>query len=411
MKKLNAFYEGWGERWHLATLADNGSQLLFEYSPEALRQGLELSPRHLALRPQAYGDFPEHQLRLPGLICDCLPDGWGLLLMDRLFRSLGKDPARVSPLERLAFVGAGAMGALTFSPAEPMESLDLRLNLLAVAKEAENVIADRASQALTALAALGGSPQGARPKVLVHYDVQNETIYSRPSPGSQPWLVKFQAPHETKHACALEQIYAEYARTCGLEMPQTRYFDLDAHRAAFGTARFDVEDGMRVPMHTLSGALHADFRLPGAVDYTTFLRATRFFTRSVVQVKKAYERAVFNVLFNNRDDHPKNHAFRLNRKREWELAPCYDLTFSFGPGGEHYLDVCGEGRAVRREHMLKLASQGGLDRKWAERTMDRMLDAAAGFGRNPQFVSAGRLHPQFAEVVKAVEANHKRLAS
>lgn len=30
MKKIAIFYEGWGERWHLATLADNGRQLLFE---------------------------------------------------------------------------------------------------------------------------------------------------------------------------------------------------------------------------------------------------------------------------------------------------------------------------------------------------------------------------------------------
>ena len=78
MKKLRVFYEGWGERWPLATLADDGRHLLFEYSAEALQQGLELSPRHLALRAQAYGGFPEHQMRLPGLVADALPDGWGL---------------------------------------------------------------------------------------------------------------------------------------------------------------------------------------------------------------------------------------------------------------------------------------------------------------------------------------------
>jgi hypothetical protein len=32
-------------------------------------------------------------------------------------------------------------------------------------------------------------------------------------------------------------------------------------------------------MHTLAGALHADFRLPG-VSYQTLLRATRLFTKS-----------------------------------------------------------------------------------------------------------------------------------
>jgi serine/threonine-protein kinase HipA len=100
MKKISVYYEGWGERWLLGTLADDGQRLLFEYSSEALQQGLELSPRNLALRALAYGDFPAHQMRLPGLVADALPDGWGLMLMDRLFRKNGRDPASVSPLDR-----------------------------------------------------------------------------------------------------------------------------------------------------------------------------------------------------------------------------------------------------------------------------------------------------------------------
>ena len=57
-------------------------------------------------------------------------------------------------------------------------------------------------------------------------------------------------------------------------------------------------------------------------------------------VLKAYERAIFNVLFNNRDDHSKNFAFRLDRERRWRLAPAYDLTFNVGPGGEHQMALC-----------------------------------------------------------------------
>ncbi len=61
LKQLRVIYQGWGECWPLGTLADDGRHLLFEYSPEALRQGLELSPLRLKLRPQAYGGFAEHQ--------------------------------------------------------------------------------------------------------------------------------------------------------------------------------------------------------------------------------------------------------------------------------------------------------------------------------------------------------------
>jgi serine/threonine-protein kinase HipA len=89
MKKLSVIYAGWGERYVLGYLGDDGSQLLFEYTPEALKRGLELSPLNLKLRQQGYSDFPQHQYRLPGLIADALPDGWGLILQDKLFRKKG----------------------------------------------------------------------------------------------------------------------------------------------------------------------------------------------------------------------------------------------------------------------------------------------------------------------------------
>jgi hypothetical protein len=43
MKLLNVIFNGWGERWQLGTLADNGKDILFEYSPEALRRDIELA--------------------------------------------------------------------------------------------------------------------------------------------------------------------------------------------------------------------------------------------------------------------------------------------------------------------------------------------------------------------------------
>lgn len=61
-------------------------------------------------------------------------------------------------------------------------------------------------------------------------------------------------------------------------MPGTRYFELDGKHAAFEVKRFDRQEGMDVPMHTLAGFLHVDYRIP-SVDCTTFLRANRAITR------------------------------------------------------------------------------------------------------------------------------------
>ncbi|TAK86127.1 MAG: type II toxin-antitoxin system HipA family toxin [Aquabacterium sp.] len=376
MRQLAVHYCGWGEDWPLGLLADDGGTLLFEYTPQALAQGLELSPLHLKLRAAAYGGFPPHQHRLPGLLADSLPDGWGLLLMDRLFRQQGlRHPG---PLDRLAFIGERAMGALRFVPAAQPDAEEPDWNLLALAQESERALAGNADDALRELALAGGSPQGARPKALVQYDAATGQVSTRAEAPGEPWLVKFPAQGEHKEACAIERMYADLARDCGLEMPASAWFDLSPKLAAFGVARFDREQGLRVPMHSLAGLLHADFRLPGSADYTTLLRATRLLTRDEREVHKAYERAVFNVLFHNRDDHPKNFAWRLGRDRRWRLAPAFDLSFSDGPRGQHHMDVCGEADAVGRAHLLRLAAEGGVAVKVAEKVIGRMLEQAEG---------------------------------
>jgi len=397
MKKLDVYYCGWGEHWRLGTLADNGASLLFEYSPEALAQKLELSPRHLKLRAQAYGGFPAYQHRLPGLVADALPDGWGLLLMDRLFRRQGISPG---PLDRLAFIGDRALGALSFVPAADTPLPEADLQLLALAQESQQVLAGEESAVLMELVLTGGSPQGARPKALVQYDPQAQQVSTLPGALGEPWLVKFQAQGEHKEVCAIENLYAELARACGLRMPATTYFDLSPKLAGFGIARFDRAGELRVPVHSLAGLLHADFRLP-SLDYTTFLRATRLMTRDQREVEQAFAHAVFNVVFHNRDDHAKNFAYRLDSDRRWRLAPAYDLTFSQGPGGEHQTDICGEGRRITRSHLLTLASQGGVEPAEANAIIERILEQAV------QFRQRASGHPirrnTVAQIAKVIE--------
>ena len=406
MKKLNVIFCGWVERWKLGTLADNGSTLLFEYAAEALKRQIEFSPRHLKLRESAYGDFPAFQHRLPGLIADALPDGWGLLLVDRLFRQRGLAPETLSPLDRLAFIADRAMGALSFEPSEALELPSQNLELLHLAQDARTLINDKDSLALKQMVILGGSPHGARPKVLVQFDEATGRISNDANAPGMPWLVKFQARGEHKEVCSIEQCYADIAHRCGLNMPTTRYFDLDAKLAGFGVERFDRETGLRVPIHTLAGALHANFQLP-SLDYATYLRATRMFTRDEREVEKAFERCVFNLVFNNRDDHAKNFAFRMNRDFQWKLAPCYDLTYCSGAAGEHQMTIMGEGKSPGKAHLLRLAKDSGLSESWASQVIDRITTVAVEFKKRIKD------HPIRAASVKAInkaiEANLSRM--
>ena len=96
------------------------------------------------------------------------------------------------------------------------------------------------------------------------------------------------------------------------------------------------------------------------------------------------------------------------RDRQWRLAPGYDLTFCEGPGGEHQMDVGGEGREITRAHMIALARQGGVDPAWAEATVDRMAALAVRFREHS--VGRGIRAATIRHVTSAIEANRKRLA-
>jgi len=375
MKKIQVIYAGWGERWTLGTLADIERQILFEYSPEARRQGLELAPLKAPLTQVGAMMGEPFFMGLPGIIADALPDGWGMLLMDRAFRRAGRRPENISPLERLAFIGERAMGALIFEPADSIDSGLEEFELEQLASDAALVLANEdADEALRHLLLLGGSPQGARPKVLVNYNLASGRIScgAEQSEG-EPWLIKFPAGNEHRDACAIEALYARMATHCGLEMPESHFFELDGQYSAFGVRRFDRESGLRIPVQSLSAALHIDYRSP-SLDYEMLLRLTRRLTGDEREVGKAFERCVFNVLTHNRDDHSRNFAFRLDRQRRWQLTPAFDLTFNEGPRGEHFTTIAGEGRTPARSHLLELARRGGIPRKQAEASMDRLCD-------------------------------------
>ena len=406
MKKLNVIYMGWGERFDLGVLADDGNDLLFEYSAEALKRGLELSPYKLPLSEKAYGDFPEHQLRLPGLVSDALPDGWGMLLMERLFRKQGRSPGEISPLDRLAFIGDKAMGALAFEPNDNEELAQKDVQLLELARDVREVFVDDSEALLHKLAKMGGSPHGVRPKVLVNFDRENNRMSNSEKGAGIPMLVKFPAEHEHKEVCAVEQLYCRIAKACGLRVPTTEYFDLNKDLSAFGIERFDRQEGMRVPMHTAAGAAHADFRIP-QLDYTALLRLTQRITRDTREVLRAFERCVFNVMFNNRDDHSKNFSFLMNKDGRWQFSPAYDLSFSLGPRGEHQMDISGEALVPARKHLLELAQKTGIAEKTAEHTIEQLGAVAERFD---EFVDNLPIRTETLDIIeKAVNSNRARL--
>ena len=91
----------------------------FQYTPEAIQAGLELSPIMMPLREAPYS-FPNLSTPdrwksfsgLPGLIADSLPEDFGNELMRTWLENRGISFDQLNPIERLSYLGTRGMGAL-----------------------------------------------------------------------------------------------------------------------------------------------------------------------------------------------------------------------------------------------------------------------------------------------------------
>jgi serine/threonine-protein kinase HipA len=124
--------------------------------------------------------------------------------------------------------------------------------------------------------------------------------------------------------------------------------------------------------------LEIDWRLP-SLDYAQMLKAVRRVTRHQADVEKMFARMVFNVVAHNRDDHTKQHAFMMDDAGRWSLAPPFDLTFSAGPGGEHYLAVEGRGTGISRAAIDAVAKREDIEPSRAAAIVDQVVDAVSRF--------------------------------
>lgn len=386
------------ERALVGRLAYRENRAAFEYDADFRALGLELSPFRLALTEGLVLARPDFFEGLFGLFDDSLPDGWGRLLLDRHVASLGVNHRELTPLDRLAWVGSRAIGALSYQPERELESPDT-IDLHALGEAAQTVLEDGTSNALETLLSVGGSPQGARPKALVLIDRSGNQIVAgaESREGFAPYLVKFSVSRDPKDSVgATEFAYSNMARAAGVAMPNTRLLAASGkHRGFFAIERFDRRGAQRIHTHTVSGLLDAP-PLHTSITYEDLIKVTQRLTRDARQVKQMFRRATFNVYAHNRDDHSRNFAFLMEPDGTWKLAPAYDLTFSDGPGGEHTMLVGGEGRNPTENNLLGLAGVAGIKPAEAEQIIEEVRTACVEWAT-------------FAEQAKVPEKDNDRI--
>lgn len=315
-------------------LVQTRRELYFAYDPQWIRNGFNLSPLNMTFdtKPQLAAD-PDVFAGLHGSFADSLPDGWGTLLMDRFFVAMGVDKRQLTPLDRLAYMADRGMGALEYQPAVEREPSEEHLDLAKLYRETQRVYEGETDQTLKAVRLAGGSPGGARPKVVVAFSQDFRyctSAYHEAPPNMGQWIVKFRGPDEHRDTGAIEYAYSILAKQAGLDMSGCELLTVGQGAKAerfFATRRFDrLSGGQKVHMLTTAAILYANYRMP-SLDYSDHLAATNVVTGSAVEVERMARLMIFNALFHNHDDHAKNFAYVLSRGA-WELSPAYDLTYA-----------------------------------------------------------------------------------
>ena len=302
-------------------------------------------------------------LGLPGAFADSLPDAFGNALVDKWMEEQKIPKAMISPLDRLAYVGARGMGALTYEPEiGPGRATPSAIDMRKLVEEARmalnaNLLNMGGNDALREIIRVGTSAGGAQAKAVVAWNkATGEFLAGQENLplGFEHWLIKFTP---VGLPSAGEEEYGIYlkAKAAGISMSECRLHELDGVKH-FMTKRFDRDRSSRHLVQTLCALMHLPMGGPRALyTYET--------------LEEIFRRMAFNVSIGETDDHTKNFSFLMREGGAWELAPAYDLTgchFSaVDPKwndwtNQHALSVNGKFSGISDKDLLAVGERYGL---------------------------------------------------
>jgi serine/threonine-protein kinase HipA len=161
-------------------------------------------------------------------------------------------------------------------------------------------------------------------------------------------------------------------------MPETKLFGSKEQGYYFGVKRFDRLSNQRFHVHTFGNLIHSNYRIPSQ-DYDDLLKLTKDLTKNYECQLSVVRQMVFNIIFNNRDDHVKNFAFIMDHNGDWSLSPAYDITFSAGPNGEHTMTIMGEGKTPTAHDVYKVCDNHSIKQKEVDAIIERIIDTSSKF--------------------------------
>lgn len=324
------------------------------------------------------------------------------------------------------------MGALEFRPAikrlqgsQPLEIAELAALanrvLSARSRLHEQLSDDMGDQrsALGHILAVGTSAGGARAKAVIAWNPQTGEVRSgqvTAEAGFEHWLLKFDGIAENSDKelndpqgfGRIEYAYYLMARAAEIDMSESRLLE-EGGRAHFMTRRFDRRsDGDKLHMQSLCAIAHYDFNIAGGYSYEQALQVIKRLKMDNEQaaLEQQYRRMVFNVVARNQDDHTKNIAFLMDRQGRWQLAPAYDVIYSYNPRGEwtsrHQMRVNEKRDNFVLDDLLAVAAQGNIKTVRAKKIIAQVIDAVSQW---KAFAERAGVFPEWRDEI----ARHHRL--
>jgi serine/threonine-protein kinase HipA len=398
---------------------------IFEYDPQFLKSGIQISPITLPLRAGRFSfpNLPRETFKgLPGLLADSLPDKFGNLLIHQWLARQGRAPESFNPVERLRYLGKRAMGALEFQPTllpdGPVETLHLEAlvqlaNDALASPESLHINLHQTPEALATIMRVGTSAGGARAKAVISWNPATGEIRSGqlpPDPGFEPWLLKFDGVSANRDKelndplgyGRIEYAYHLMARAAGIIMSDCRLFEENG-RAHFMTRRFDRgTNGEKFHIQSLCGIAHFDFNQAGAYAYEQAFQTARQLGLPQTDLTELFRRAVFNIVSRNQDDHTKNIAFIMDRRGNWNLAPAFDLIYAYNPAGawtsRHQMTLNGKRDGFLTTDLLAAAGAANLKQPKAKAILREVHAAVANW---PEHAEAAAVFPDWIQQVRA----------
>ena len=413
----------WGELIGVALWNEQGGYASFQYTPEFINKGIEVSPILMPLSDRIYS-FPELSsqtfLGMPGLLADALPDRFGRALLDQWLAMNNRIQA--NPVERLCYQGKRCMGALEFAPAQNRGFDEISvIEVASLVKVASNVLHDRAilqtnmgqpTEALMDILRVGTSAGGQRAKAVIAYNDETQEVRSGQldaPKGFDYWLLKLDGVTNSQlgdpqHYGEIEYVYYLMAKLAGINMTECRLLH-ENNRAHFMTRRFDRVNGAKVHMQTLCGLTHSDYNVRNSCSYEQAFAYMRQLYLPYPQAEEFFRRMVFNVVACNQDDHTKNISFLMDQTGKWSLSPAYDMSWAYNSNGiwtqTHQMSIRGKQKDITREDLLEVARQMNIKRP--NELIDQVVDAVG------QWQQLAMQYPIPQEIIDYIQSTHQYL--